>query len=880
MRTKEHGCGRRVHMQHETVNRMQKESGRVRPAASLPRRVRRGVVLLALAAGALLLSAGGPPAAHAQRTDLSGLKFCIDPGHGGNNAANDRHVIPDPGIDFWESESNFQKALRLDTLLQERGAWVILTRYTNDYPSDNEPSLSARWQLANANNVHWFHSIHSNATGGTNTSVNYTLMLVKEDITSRQPVWPQAVTMSNLMGPAIQAKLRNTMRSTWTYLDYTFYGGPNGGFNLGVLNGLAMPGELSEGSFHDFYPETRRLMNNLYRKMEAYALRNSFLQYYGVPADTLGIIAGLQFDVATAKPLNLTTVRLLPGDRVVSGDAFNNGFYMFDRLPAGTYTVRFETPGYTADSVQVTLASGATAFADRSLLSFAAPAPVSTTPANNDQAFSAANNITIAFSKPMDTASVRAAFSITPPVSGRFLWSPTNAVLTFDPDTVLGFYVDYTVRLDTTARSVNGQALDGNGDGIPGDPFTLSFRTIYVDVFIPVITSSLPYPNMRMTSPSTVLNLTFDERLNPSSVIASNYLVQQIPGTIQFRGVEYAEANGRGGVTVYLPNGLVPGALYRVRVTKVADLLGNTMPGTASYLYDFSIGSGSYTFSVLDSLSPGSPGLLASAAPADRAGADSVTVTGSAGRVLGYVTPNAGSLGLRVVWDTTASSWHVRIPADTTRPAGMTSFTGTGTLLRAHVYGDASFTQMRLAVRDADGEREVTRWIPIDWAGWRAITWDLAEDSLGTGPGDGVLDGQLRFDGIELAYGTETVTRVTAIHVDHLQLIDRVVTGVTGEPQGIPAQFQLHQNTPNPFNPSTRLRYALPSDGTVSLTVHDILGREVARLSQGHQAAGEHVVEWAPGSTVASGLYIARLQVTGGAGERLFHGVVKMMLLK
>ena len=67
--------------------------------------------------------------------------------------------------------------------------------------------------------MNWFHSIHSNATGGTNTATNYTLVLVKENITTRQVVWPQAVTMSNIIGPVIQAKLRNTMRSTWTYLD-------------------------------------------------------------------------------------------------------------------------------------------------------------------------------------------------------------------------------------------------------------------------------------------------------------------------------------------------------------------------------------------------------------------------------------------------------------------------------------------------------------------------------------------------------------------------------------------------------------------------------------------------------------------------------------
>lgn len=819
------------------------------------------------------------PAAFTQ-TDLTGIKICIDPGHGGYNAANDRHVIPDVGTDFWESESNLQKAMRLDTLLKARGATVILTRYTNDYPADDEPSLSARWALANQNNVTWFHSIHSNAAGGVNTSANYTLVLVKENITTRQAQYPEAVTMSNIIGPAIQAKLRNTMRSTWTYLDYTFYGGPNGGFNLGVLNGLAMPGQLSEGSFHDYYPETRRLMNNLYRKMEAYALRNSFMQYFGATADTLGIVAGLQFDIASGKPLNLSRVRLLPGDRVVTGDAYNNGFYMFDNVPQGTYTVRFETPGYTVDSMQVTVGRGATVFADRSLSSFAAPAPVTTSPVNGDTAYSAANTITIGFSKPMDTASVRSAFSIVPSVGGTFTWNASNSVVTFDPDGVLGFFVDYIVRIDTSAHSATGQTLDGNGDGTTGDAFVLSFRTKYVDVFVPVITSSMPASDERLTAPTTVFNVTFDERLNPASVIASNYLVQQIPGSIQFRAVEYAEANGRGGVTMYVPNGLVPGNLYRMRVTKVADLLGNTMPGTASYLWDFNVGSGAFTYSVLDSLNPGSAGLRPPVLPADMQGTDSVIVASSAGRVLGYVTPNTGSTGLRVVWDTTASPWSVRIAADTSAPIGQTQFVSTGTLLRAHVYGDASGTRMRFAVRDGAGDREVSRWLACDWVGWRAVTWDLSVDTLGTGSGNGALDGQLRFDGIDLAYVPGNRSTVTAINVDHLQLIGRTVTGIASDPGTMPDRYVLRQNSPNPFNPSTRLSYSLPVDGTVSLTVHDILGREVARLAEGREAAGQHSVNWVPGASAASGLYIARLQVWGGSGMQVFSGVVKMVLVK
>ncbi|MCC6396620.1 MAG: Ig-like domain-containing protein [Bacteroidetes bacterium] len=846
------------------------------------------MALFILALGVLLLQ---PVSGFAQPTDLSGLKFCIDPGHGGHNAANDRHVIPDAGTDFWESESNFQKALRLDTLLQARGAWVILTRYTNDYPADDEPSLSARRTLANANNVHWFHSIHSNATGwASNTTVNYTLMLVREEISTRQPSWPQAVTMSNIIGPAIQAKLRNSPRSTWTYLDYTFYGGTNGGFNLGVLNGTSMPAELSEGSFHDFFPETRRLMNRLYCKMEAYALRNSFMQYYGVPADTMGIIAGIQSNVASGELVNLARVRLLPDDRVVVGDAYNNGFYMFDNVAPGTYTLRFETPGYTMDSVQVTVGTGATVFADRSLVSFASPSVLATLPANNDTMFSAVSAIEVSFSKPMDTASVRSAFSITPTVPGQLVWNSSNTRLTFDPAQILPFYVDFVVEIDTTARSASGQGLDADGDGVSGDPLVLSFRTTYIDVFAPVLVQARPDSGERLTAPQAVLNLTFDERLNPSTVTIANIVVQRIGGTAQLRTLEYAEENEKAGVSVYFPNGLLPGEAYRAGIKGIADPLGNAMPTSTFQLWDFSIGSGAYVTTVLDSIAAATPGFVSPALPADMAGAESVLVVGSTGKKLGLDGANAGSAQIRVQWDTSATQWLVRVRTDSTRPVGQMQFRKTGTLLRAYVYGDGSHSPMRLVIADSleayparpPERREVTRWIPIDWVGWRAVTWDLEADTLGSGTGNGILEGQLAFDGIEVAYVPGTSLPLTSVYVDHLELVDRTVTDVEAGQHGVPARFALHQNTPNPFNPSTKIWYDLGTEGDVSLVVYDVLGREVARLVDRHQTAGRHWAEWGPSMnrTMSSGVYVARLMVTGEGGTQLFGGSIKLMMVK
>ncbi|MFA6468892.1 MAG: T9SS type A sorting domain-containing protein [Bacteroidota bacterium] len=90
---------------------------------------------------------------------------------------------------------------------------------------------------------------------------------------------------------------------------------------------------------------------------------------------------------------------------------------------------------------------------------------------------------------------------------------------------------------------------------------------------------------------------------------------------------------------------------------------------------------------------------------------------------------------------------------------------------------------------------------------------------------------------------------------------------------GIPEGFELSQNYPNPFNPSTRIRFALPSSGTVMLTVYDAAGREVTRLVDGHREAGEYAVEW-NGSGLASGVYFARLK--SGRNERM----IKMVMVR
>ncbi|MDD5360804.1 MAG: M28 family peptidase [Ignavibacteria bacterium] len=94
------------------------------------------------------------------------------------------------------------------------------------------------------------------------------------------------------------------------------------------------------------------------------------------------------------------------------------------------------------------------------------------------------------------------------------------------------------------------------------------------------------------------------------------------------------------------------------------------------------------------------------------------------------------------------------------------------------------------------------------------------------------------------------------------------ITGVN-----VPVKFNLAQNYPNPFNPVTKINFALPKSGLVTLKVYDILGKEVAALLREVRQAGYYTVDF-NGSDLSSGVYYYRLE----AGE--FADVKKMILIK
>jgi hypothetical protein len=90
---------------------------------------------------------------------------------------------------------------------------------------------------------------------------------------------------------------------------------------------------------------------------------------------------------------------------------------------------------------------------------------------------------------------------------------------------------------------------------------------------------------------------------------------------------------------------------------------------------------------------------------------------------------------------------------------------------------------------------------------------------------------------------------------------------------GIPKEYNLSQNFPNPFNPKTIINYELPITNFVELTIYNLLGQKVITLINEHQNAGYHQIEW-EASDFASGIYYYKIN----AGD--FQDVKKMILLR
>lgn len=105
-------------------------------------------------------------------------------------------------------------------------------------------------------------------------------------------------------------------------------------------------------------------------------------------------------------------------------------------------------------------------------------------------------------------------------------------------------------------------------------------------------------------------------------------------------------------------------------------------------------------------------------------------------------------------------------------------------------------------------------------------------------------------------------------------VLDTTLVGVENDDGNkLPHEFTLQQNYPNPFNPVTTIRFEVPYDSRIRLTIYDVLGNMVAELVNENLAAGNYNFSW-NAQSLPSGVYFYTLT------SESFNATKKLVLLK
>jgi len=484
------------------------------------------------------------------------------------------------------------------------------------------------------------------------------------------------------------------------------------------------------------------------------------------------------------------------------------------------------------------------------------PAPGDTIPANA--------GVVLTFSKTMDVNSFQDAIAFTPPTSiGANAWSADQKTLTITPLYGLSHGTQYTLMLSPAVTDVNGAHLDGDGDGIAGDTFRLTFRTEDRDLIGPRIVASRPDvedPRKELLI-DEVLTFVFDELVSLASINDSTVALAMGETAVPYASL-LTQLDSRSVLTVQPKNAFTNQSSYAVSLRQtISDTSGNPM--AEDFHLEFTTSAERYAavkdidqfFSVSNWKQPSYSGSTIGTVESGTA------FELAAGIYLPNVIPaRRNSACLRYQWKENTNQYLLREWMDSQSTSAKVLF-DTSYTLQCQVFGDGSGNQLRFCLDDGAAGHEVSTWLTVDWYGWRMIEWKLDDPALiGTWIGNGKFDSPtLNFDSIQLTHDS-TATMSGKIYFDNLRVVKKTRTpvGVAEENLSFPDQFSLDQNYPNPFNSSTRISFTLPQSGQVKLGVFDLLGRQVSILLDRNLVAGRHEVVF-DAAELPSGQYLYRL---------------------
>lgn len=453
-------------------------------------------------------------AKRASSTNPADYKIYINPGHGGYDS-DDRlmYLYPifvnqnvQPGYtreqSFWESVSNLDKGMRLDTMLRALGFQTMMSRITNTTADDR--SLSGISAEASNWNADFMLSIHSNAGNPSNYILQLHSGITPGDpyglngYPEKVPEWVcnEARKITTLMG---QNQYSNQV-SCWSREpniagDKTFartiMGWSNG---YGVMRNLKVPGTISEGMMHDYLPETYRLMNIDYKRQESFQFAKTFYTYFCNGELPYGAIGGRIHDVYQKqefpnykprkgtrdeyRPILRGLVELWQGDQLLDTyvtDTLYNGVYYFWNLQPGTYTVKAKPEGYYPQEQTLEVKNNEISYGifALSMARETPPEVIDYSPkVEITDSVLVSTQVTIAFNWDMETEATAAALEISPAVEGTITFENDNHLMRFTPAKRFEPGIEYTITLGTGACHP-----DTAYENHLKEPFSFKFRT-------------------------------------------------------------------------------------------------------------------------------------------------------------------------------------------------------------------------------------------------------------------------------------------------------------------------------------------------------------------------------------------------------------------
>lgn len=509
----------------------------------------------------------------------------INPGHGGHES-DDRNVVVYPfaagdTAGFWESNSNLKKGFALNNCLRAKGYTTSMSRVTNDANSDL--ALSTIVALCNSSGADIFYAIHSNATGVPNRR-NHILGLY------RGPTGSPVVANSDVLTQKLMERLQVNQAAVWTSNyqiagDFTFYPDWNNA-GLGVLRGNNAVSMLSEGSFHDYIPETYRLLNDNYCWMEGWNFSLGADDYFGYNDFDKGCVAGnlrdnrmprvrndfIMFGDDNREPVSNATVVLFdindnPLDTCYTDNLYN-GIYAFKMLNPGTYKIKAEQEHYYSQTKEITIEANKSTYCnfDLARVRETPPEVINYSPVwhEGDAPLKANTPIVIEFNWDMNTELTESAFHIEPQVDGVFRWEDSNYRMIFEPSDAYDINTLYTVTLSIDAEHGGGMKMQ--------EPFQMQFMTTYRK-YIEVI-DIFPHEGDQVHFNSATIELRTDSMLNNNYYYNKIVLTDKNGNTLTYnrRSTKSGKAGDPFGfIRIPVVTNMTVGEEYTLTISKEMD---------------------------------------------------------------------------------------------------------------------------------------------------------------------------------------------------------------------------------------------------------------------------------------------------------------------